>query len=116
MAMSDLQFGRTESGEPRAQPTAARHGADVAVLARFLTEEVRWPHYVDLLLDYAERAANGTPDTATGNAYGVSFDGQTARIEHLFLLDQPVAEIPSDVFAETLRAWRMHLLALSAPE
>ncbi len=79
-------------------------------LMQFLTDEAQDPHYVDLLLERATAAAQ--PDkvvqSASGDAYNVTFGAQRIIIEHHYLKDWRV-HIPREDFITTLRQWRTQL-------
>ena len=79
-------------------------------LVQFLTEEVRTPHYADLLLERASAADRGlTVQAASGNAYYVSFGAETVVIEHLYLEDRPPLRVPRETFIKALKEHRQTL-------
>jgi hypothetical protein len=92
--MTALIHARANDGRPIARAATPQDRP----LARFLTEEVTSP-------DYALMLAAQTEGHATGDAYAVIFEAETALLEHLYLPDQPVARVPRARFSAALRAW-----------
>jgi hypothetical protein len=115
MADSMLVYDQDDDGRPRARPRPGDVRPEIARLAQFLSEDVRWPHYADLLLTQAEAAragsGKGSVPAATGNAYAVSFSPGFATIAHLHLSRGSV-RLPIVTFELALRDWRSHLATI----
>lgn len=103
-----LVHGRDPEGRPLA--TADDGTADSAALAGFLTQEVQWPDYADLLRERAEDAVAGrTAESTSGNAYGVDFARDAVTITHLHLADRVPVRVAPAAFIAALRAWAAFL-------
>ncbi len=100
-----LNHGRDAEG--RKQATATDGTAESTALARFLTEEVQWADYADLLIARATEAAAGrATDSASGNGCAVDFAPGQVTITHLHLRRRPALRIAADRFLDALTAWR----------
>jgi len=83
---------------------------DSEKLKQFLADEARDIYYVDMLLERTKAAGQGkVVQSASGNAYNVTFARERVVIEHHYLRDWKPLYVPHDDFIVALLHQRARL-------